>query len=109
MNIGQLIYEDGVVAVALASTPEGGSSLRLALRWLEPQSYRGRDQRMVETTNAVGGATDWFIVPLTFGAAIARTLVEQHAAGLTGFTEDGFAALVRWLVDDNELHDSMCY
>ena len=109
MKVQHLVYEDTVIAVALVSTTHGHPSASLALRWLQPRPYTAKDGSTIEPTNSMGGATDWFVVPVTYAAAIGRTLVEQNAAGLKGFDEDGFAALVSWLVDDQELHDSMCY
>ena len=108
MTLQQLVYEDGNIAVALLSL-EDGQSARLAVRWLDPPQYKGKDGRVHDTTNVMGGATDWFIVPLTFGTAIGRTLVEQNAAGLSGFDDAGFAALVQWLIASDELEDAMCY
>jgi len=58
----------------------------------------------------MGEATDWFVLPFSFAAPIGRKLVEQKAAGLPGFDEDGFASMVRWLVDlVGEVDDAMCY
>src|SRR5688572_1027283 len=65
MTLQQLVYEDGNIAVALLSL-EDGQSARLAVRWLEPPQYKGKDGRVHDTTNVMGGATDWFIVPFTF-------------------------------------------
>jgi hypothetical protein len=109
MKVQHAVYEDGVIGVALVSPSQSQSSISLAVRWLKPHSYARKDGQAVEVTNHMGGETDWFVIPLTFAAAVGRTLVEQQAAGLPGFHSDGFAALVRWLVDDGELTDSMCY
>jgi len=103
-----LIYEDMVIAVALVS-PDGGSDMRLAIRWIEPGASKGKDGRTESLTNLMGGSTGWFIVPFTFGTAIGRTLVHQNAAGLGGFHAAGFAVLVRWLIESEELNDAMCY
>ncbi len=101
------VYDDGVIAVAMVSPADHPGSTSLALRWLKPLPSADRDGQMVQVTNNMGGETGWFVVPATFAAAIGRTLVEQHAAGLAGFDGDGLAVLVRWLVEDDELHDSM--
>jgi hypothetical protein len=48
----------------------------------------------------------------SFGVAVGRTLIEQKVAdcGLEGyFDEPGFKRMVRWLVEMEELTDSMCY
>jgi hypothetical protein len=107
MNVRHEVYEDGVIAVALVSLPE--RELGLAIRWLDPGQVVDRDGHVRTLTNVVGGETAWFCVPHTFAAAIGRKLVEQKAAGLPGFDEDGFAALVAWLKQGGELDDTMCY
>jgi hypothetical protein len=109
MNVQHLVYEDGVIAVAMVSPSDSPSLVGLAMRWLKPRPYTGKDGGIVQVTNHMGGETDWFVVPSTLAAAVGRRLVEQRAAGLAGFEADGFAALVRWLVEIEELPDSMSY
>jgi hypothetical protein len=109
IQVQHQIYDDGVVAVALVTTSPTSTSASIAMRWLEPIPYRGRDGQLVATTNLMGGSTDWFVLPWTLGAAIGRTLLQQQAAGLPGFDSEGFAALVRLLIDLEELPDAMCY
>jgi|HubBroStandDraft_2_1064218.scaffolds.fasta_scaffold112403_2 hypothetical protein len=109
MELQQVVYEDGVIAVALVAPSASSSLSSLAIRWLAPRPYQGRDGLRVEVTNHMGGETDWFVVPSTLAGAVGRTLVEQKAAGLEGFESAGFAALVRWLVDCDELPDAMSY
>jgi hypothetical protein len=109
MKLLHVVYEDGVIAIALVSSSDGPPLPSLALRWLKPSPYTRKDGQIVQVTNHMGGETDWFVVPSTLAAAIGRTLVEQKTAGLPGFQDDGFAALVRWLVENEELPDSMSY
>jgi hypothetical protein len=109
MNLQHLVYEDGVIAVALVAPSTGSALLSLAIRWLEPRPYTARDGQRVEVTNHMGGETDWFVIPSTLAGAVGRTLVGQKAAGLEGFQNDGFATLVRWLVDVDHLPDAMSY
>ena len=109
IEVQDAIYDDGVIAVALVRTSERSNHPSIAMRWLAPQPYRGRDGVLVATTNLMGSSTDWFILPSTLGSAVGRTLVQQHAAGLSGFNAAGFAALVQWLVEGEELPDAMCY
>src|SRR5262245_54670709 len=99
MKLQHVVYEDGVIAVALVFPSPSESSISLAIRWLKPHPYTRKNGQVVEVTNHMGGETDWFVIPLTFAAAVGRTLVEQQATGLAGFQSDGFAALVRWLVE----------
>lgn len=107
MTVHQTVYNDGVVSVGLVSSDE--ADVRVALRWLKPQTYTDKKGQGVETTNVMGGETEWFTLPRTFGAAIGRLLVEQKSTGLHGFDDEGFAGLVRLLVEDEELHDCMTY
>ncbi len=112
MKVEHPIYEDGVIAVVLLA--ENASSAKrslfqIALRYLPPQSYVGKDGNTVKITNWMGGETDWFIVPYSFGVAIAKSLIEQHVSGLSGFSEDGFGRMVSWLVEMEEVSDAMCY
>jgi hypothetical protein len=60
----------------------------------------------------MGGETEWFLLPHSFGVAVARTLIEQKVAdcGLAAsFNEQGFKRMVVWLVEMEELTDAMCY
>jgi len=107
VKVEHLIYEDTVIAIALVSTRHHGEFVNLALRWLPPEGYVGTDGTTV--TNLMEGATDWFIIPFTLAAAIGKTLVGQNAAGLDGFRDDGFRAMVSWLVEVEQLEDAMCY
>jgi hypothetical protein len=79
------------------------------MRWLLPKPHKGKDGQVVQTTNIMGGETDWFLLPHSFGAAVGRTLIEQKVGGLEFFHEDGFKRMVSWLVEMEELEDGMCY
>jgi len=109
MKIEHLVYDDSVIAVALVAGIEKSKLMSLALRWLDPGQAPFKDGTVGKLTNLMGGETDWFIVPISFGAAIGRTLVMQKVAGLPGFKDDGFDAMVAWLVANEELLDAMCY
>lgn len=106
------VYSDGVIAVALVAADLERAEknlMHLAVRWLPPLPYRDKAGNTVLTTNVMGGETDWFYLPHTFGAAVGKKLVEQKAAGLESFQVDGFARMVSWLVEMKELDDAMCY
>ena len=106
------IYEDGVIAVTLLMQDEAmpqKSRFGLAIRYLPPESYQDKSGNPVETTNSMGGETDWFILPYSFGVAIGKCLIQQKTAGLPGFSDDGFAKMVSWLVEMEEIPDAMCY
>ena len=105
------VYSDGVISVSLIAEDmnEAERNLwHLAVRWLPAQ---GRDKagNAVQTSNIMGGETVPFLLPHTFGTAVAKKLIEQKVSGLLGFHDDGFARMVAWLVDMEELTDAMCY
>jgi hypothetical protein len=112
MDLKSIIYEDDVIAIGLV-TPRYEKAkedvLCLAIRYLPPEPYHSKDGKLIKTTNNMGGATDWFVLPSSFGGPIGRKLIEQRAAGLQGFDEDGFSAMVRWLVGLDEIDDAVCY
>lgn len=110
-----LVYDDKIISVALfaenANAPEK-NLLSLGIRWLPPEDVRRPDGKTLKTTNKMGGETDWFFLPHSFGAAVARTLIEQKVAdcGLAAFfNEQGFKRMVAWLVEMEEVTDAMCY
>jgi hypothetical protein len=104
----EIVYHDGVIAVALMHSPTGGSMPSMALRWLPPQPYI-KDGKKVPATNSMGGETDWFIIPYSLAVGMARVLVEQKAVGLAHFKDDGFSKMVSWLADLGGLEGAMCY
>ncbi len=112
MHVTCPVYEDTVIAVVLWAEDEQAAEkclFTLAVRYLPPEDYRDRDGDLTQTTNCMGGETDWFILPYDFGVASAKRLIEQKVGGLTGFNGDGFQKMVRWLVEMQEMPDAMCY
>lgn len=112
MSVEYPIYEDTVIAVKLFAEDETFAERQLfylALRYLPPQDNYRKDGSISKTINIMGGETDWFIVPHTFGVAIAKTLIEQKVTGLTAFSEDGFSRMISWLIEMEEINDAMCY
>ncbi len=114
MTVEHRVYDDDVIAIALlthskASDERESFSRHLGIKWLPPSGYRDKQGVEVPTTNIMGGETGWFILPLTLGAAIGKQLIEQKAAGLPGFDEAGFAAMVEWLLEGEDIFDGMCY
>lgn len=106
------VYSDSEICVSLVAedTDCAAKNLwHLAVRWLPPMPCRDKAGNVMETTNVMGGETEPFILPNTFGAAVGKKLVEQKVAGLLGFHDDGFARMVAWLIDDGELAETMCY
>lgn len=87
----------GDIAVAIA---EKDGYLMLALRWCEGSSQIRCWQN---------GAHEWFVLPLTFGAAIGRTLLEMKGAGFQGLDEAGIEKLISWLAPDSLVQDCLLY
>lgn len=104
-----IVYNDDVIEVCLVSDSENAEIKDIAIRYLKPKNYKGQDGTEVKVTNAMGGETDWFIIPITFGIVIGKKLFEQRNAGLSGFTEEGYKELKEWLIDLEEIDDAMCY
>ncbi|MCP4347873.1 MAG: hypothetical protein GY795_20410 [Desulfobacterales bacterium] len=107
-----IVYDDEVISVGLNienTDADERDLIQLTIRWLKPKSYKKKDGTIAEITNIMGGETSWFILPHSFGVAVGKKLVEQKTAGLSGFQEDGFNRMVKWLVEMEHLDDSMCY
>jgi len=107
MNIESIVYDDGEISVALVKARNETTNLNMAMKWLEPKpSYKhGRE---IQSSNVMGGETEWFILPGTFAGAIGKVLVELKVTGMPYFNEDGFSLLVQWLVEYEYLNDAMC-
>jgi hypothetical protein len=108
MKKATTIYNDGEIHVARLRSPGTDDLYHIGLRWLEPRSYH-KGGELVATTNIMGGATVWFLLPHSLGVAVAKALLERHVAGLCGFDPENVTKLGRWLVEGEELPDSMCY
>jgi hypothetical protein len=112
MAIDYPIYEDTVIAVKLLAenaSKEQCGLFHLAIRYLKPQEVKDKSGNFSQTTNIMGGETDWFILPTSFGYAIAKSLIEQKVARLDCFYEDGFNRMIHWLIDMEEIKDCMEY
>ena len=79
------------------------------MRYLKPENYFDKEGNEITVTNSMGGETDWFILPSTFGEIIGKKLFEQHNAGLAGFEKKGFQLLKNWLLEMEIIDNSMCY
>jgi hypothetical protein len=104
-----IIYNDDLIEVCIIPDSENAKLKSIAIRYLEPKNYIGKEGQEIRLTNVMDGETDWFILPFTFGAAIGKKLFEQKNAGLIGFNENGFNELKEWLIEMEEIHDAMCY
>jgi hypothetical protein len=105
----QILYKDSVIEVKILADDDNESLKSIALRYLKPGNYKGKDGLEVFVTNAMGGETDWFILPHTFGATIGKKLFEQYNAGLEGFDKSAVDILKNWLIDMEIIDDAMCY
>jgi hypothetical protein len=102
------LYKDLVIEVSITDDIENESLKSIAIRYLAPGKGKKFDGE-VTFTNMMGGETDWFILPFTFGAAIGKKLFEQFNAGLDGFDEKGIKELKKWLIEMEIIDDAMCY
>ena len=60
-KIEHIIYEDGVISVALFAQNKNAaenSLYHIQLRYLRPQSYRNKVDEVINTTNVMGGETE---------------------------------------------------
>lgn len=105
----QILYKDSVIEVKILTDKDNESLKSIALRYLEPGNCYDKDGHEVHITNAMGGETDWFILPHTFGATIGKKLFEQYNAGLEGFDKKALSILKDWLIDLEIIDDAMCY
>jgi hypothetical protein len=105
----QTLYTDSVIEVKIQTDNDNESMKSLALKYRKPEIHRDKAgiERLV--TNSMGGETDWFVLPHTFGAAIGKKLFEQHHAGLKGFDKYGVVVLKDWLLDMEIIDNAMCY
>ena len=79
------------------------------MKYIEPVNYKDKNGKEIVVTNVMGGETDWFILPYTFGVVIGRMLFEQYSAGLLGFNKTGVEVLKEWQIEIEAINDAMCY
>jgi len=103
------LYKDTVIEVVILIDESNKSLKSIAMRYVEPTNYYDKNGKEVFVTNAMGGETDWFILPFTFGAAVGKTLFEQYNAGLEGFDKNEIEILKEWLIEMEIISDAMCY
>ena len=106
MNI---LYNDSVIEIKLETDKKNKALKFIALRYVKPCDCKDKNGEIIHVTNAMGGETDWFILPHTFGAIIGKKLFEQYNAGLMGFNKKNIGLLRDWLIDMAIIDDSMCY
>jgi len=105
----KVLYKDSVIEVKILVEQSNKSLKSIALKYVKPVNYSDSNGNEVTVTNAMGGETDWFTLPYTFGIAIGRTLFEQYNAGLVGFEKTEVAVLKEWLIEMEVISDAMCY
>ena len=105
----QILYKDSVIEVKILKDQENESMKRIALRYVKPENYKDKDGREIVLKNAMGGETDWFTLPHSFGATIGKKLFEQYNAGLNGIDKREVENLKKWLIDMEIIDDAMCY
>jgi len=105
----KILYKDSVIEVKILENKRNKALKSIALKYVKPVNYCDRNGNEIIETNAMGGETDWFILPSTFGTIIGKTLFEQHNAGLAGFDTTEIEFLKDWLIELGVINDSMCY
>ena len=105
----KIIYKDTVIEISIVDNSESPELKQIAIRYLKPKDYINKNGDKMKVTNVMGGETDLFILPHTFGAAIGKKLFEQRNAGLKGFEENGYKELLKWLIEMEIIEDAMCY
>ena len=105
----QILYGDSVIEVKILPDDKNDSLKSIALRYKKPHNFKDKEGKDLLLTNAMGGETDWFILPFTFGATIGKKLFEQYNAGLEGFNKEEIVTLKKWLIDMEIIDDAMCY
>ena len=109
------VYNDSEIAVGLFAKDQDADDrhlLHLGMRWLTPPAYTGKDGESIDSTNIMGGQTDWFLLPHSFGVSVGRKLIEQKAAdcGLAKyFDEIALKRMLAWLVEMEEISGAMEY
>jgi hypothetical protein len=103
------LYSDSVIEVSLLMDNMNEEVEAIAIKYLNPGDYKDKNGNTVMITNAMGGETDWFILPFTFGAVVGKKLFEQFNAGLIGFEDEGINLLLKWLIEMEIIDDAMCY
>ena len=103
------LYKDSVIEVKILIANNNKSLKSIALKYVKPINYNDRNGNEVIVTNAMGGETNWFILPHTFGVTIGKILFEQYNAGLSGFNKTEIKILKEWLIEMEAVNDSMCY
>lgn len=104
------IYEDDVIKVVFYIDVINEKEYKnIAMKYLNPKNYIGKDGNNISITNIMNGETEYFILPHTFGIIIGKKLFEQYSLGLKGFNNIGIKNLINWLLDYKIIEDSMCY
>jgi hypothetical protein len=106
----KILYKDSVIEVKILTDSNNESLKSIALRYIKPPiDYKDKNGNNVLVTNAMGGETDWFVLPHTFGTTIGKKLFEQYSAGLLGFDKKEIKVLRNWLIEMEIIDDVMCY
>lgn len=107
-EIVQIVYSASFAGIA-AALMRHGERFSLALRWLPDREAFDKEGVPVTLTSSMNGETEWFVLPSDFAVAVGRALIERKVAGLDGFNEEGFQAMVAWLVDLEVISSGICY
>ena len=102
-----IIYKDEVIEVSIIQDIDRTESI--ALRYVKPVNYVTNEKKAVKMTNNMGGETNWFILPNSFGEVVGKKLFDLKNAGLKGFSKAGFNKLSKWLIEMEVIDNGMSY
>ncbi len=103
------LYNDDVIQACIFTDKENDSLKYIGIKYLTPKNHKDKTGQLSPATNIMGGETDWFILPHSFGTVVGKKLFEQYSAGLSGFDKNGIDKLKDWLIEFEIIDDAMCY
>jgi hypothetical protein len=94
-NLSHVVYDDGKEGIAVAMFTRYEGEIALGFRWL----FNGKVNEIAGKRWPVpyfGMSSDWILLPHDFSVAIAKVLIEKHAAGLA-LDPNGFQVMMQYL------------
>jgi hypothetical protein len=107
-ELAEIVYGEKFAGIAVALMRHEKRS-GLALRWLPSREATDKNGETRSIGSWMDGETDWFILPFDFAISIGRMLIERKVAGSGGFSDNGFRAMIEWLVDEGGIDSAVCY
>lgn len=109
-KLDTVVFDGGSAGIVVALLIRGETT-RMALRWAPPFERIDKNGKSIKYYPWTKEETEWFLLPLDFSIPIAKMLIERKVTkGLEEwFDEEGFEKMVKWLVDEESISDSICY